>query len=60
MYAKGLLLFTEVGKYLKKIESRFPGSDRALNSLSKAFADMVDVLRRERSEFEVSLSHDCV
>lgn len=58
VYAKGQLLFTEIGKYLKKIESQFSGSDLVLNSSSKAFDDILEMLRLERSEFEEKIK-DC-
>jgi len=55
VYTKGLLLFTEIANYLKKMESEFSGSN-LLNGSSEGFSDIVALLRLERSEFEVSLS----
>ncbi|XP_048495881.1 putative 1-phosphatidylinositol-3-phosphate 5-kinase FAB1D isoform X2 [Beta vulgaris subsp. vulgaris] len=52
VYTTGLVLFNELEKYLKKIESRFSGWNLVLNGFSKGFADIVDMLKLERSEFE--------
>lgn len=54
VYTKGLLLFTEIANYLKKIESEFSGSN-LLNGSSEGFSDIVALLRLERSEFEENI-----
>jgi len=56
VYTKGLLLFTEISKYLKEIKSGFSGSNHLRNGSSEGFSDIVALLKLERSEFEVSLS----
>ncbi|XP_021760479.1 putative 1-phosphatidylinositol-3-phosphate 5-kinase FAB1D [Chenopodium quinoa] len=66
VYTSGLCLFNELEKYLKKIESRFSGCNLVLNGYSKGFADIVDMLKLEKSEFEENFknknedSHDSV
>ncbi|KAL2893685.1 putative 1-phosphatidylinositol-3-phosphate 5-kinase FAB1D [Bienertia sinuspersici] len=52
VYTTGLVLFNELEKYLKKIESRFSGWNLILNGYSKGFSDIIDLLKLERSEFE--------
>lgn len=60
VYTTGLVLFNELEKYLKKIESRFSGWNLVLNGFSNGFADIVDMLKLERSEFEVSFFFPCM
>lgn len=66
VYTTGLLLFNELEKYLQKMETRFSGWNLVLNGSLKGFADIVDMLKLERSEFEENFknksedSHDSV
>ncbi|XP_057531728.1 putative 1-phosphatidylinositol-3-phosphate 5-kinase FAB1D [Amaranthus tricolor] len=52
VYTTGLVLFNELEKYLKKIESKFSDWKLVLNSHTKGFPDILDMLRLERFEFE--------
>ncbi|KNA12894.1 hypothetical protein SOVF_121310 [Spinacia oleracea] len=52
VYTTGLLLFKELENHLNNLESRFSGWNLVLNGYSKGFADIVDILKLERSEFE--------
>lgn len=55
VYTKGILLFTEVESSLKKIKSQFEGLTLNLRGSLKEFSDIEDMLKQERSEFEVNI-----
>lgn len=52
LYAKGILLFTEIEISLKKLGSQFAGSTLNLHGSIKDFSDIEEMLKQERSEFE--------
>ncbi|KAK9270349.1 hypothetical protein L1049_025928 [Liquidambar formosana] len=55
VYMKGMLVFMEVENSLKKLGSQFAGSTLNLHGSLKEFSDIEEMLRQERSEFEVNI-----
>lgn len=54
---KGIHLFEEVAQSLQEIASRFLGSTLNLNGTLKKFSDIEEMLKQERSQFEVKSGH---
>lgn len=54
---KGINLFEEVAQSLLQIASRFLGSTLKLNGTLKKFSDIEEMLKQERSQFEVKSGH---
>lgn len=50
---KGMLLFTEVENSLKKFKPQFEGVTFNIQGSLKVFSDIEEMLRQERTEFEV-------
>lgn len=55
VYTKGILLFSEVESSLKQIGSRFVGSTLNLQGSLKEFSVTSEILKQERSVFEVDI-----
>lgn len=53
---KGMSLFTEIANYLHKIRSRFTSAALNLRGSLTDFSGIEEMLRLERSDFEVRLS----
>lgn len=53
VYTKGMLLFREVANALKKIRSQFAGRTVNLQGVSLDLSGIEEILKLERSEFEV-------
>lgn len=51
---KGILLFTEVEKSLKKVKSQYEGLTLNLRGFILEFSDIEEMLKEEKVEFEVS------
>ncbi|GAB4844844.1 hypothetical protein Ancab_038232 [Ancistrocladus abbreviatus] len=60
VYTKGMLVFTEVADYLKKIKSRFSGITLNLGGSLKEFSDIEEMLNAERAEFEDDIKSTCI
>lgn len=52
---KGMSLFTEIANYLHKIRSRFTSAALNLRGSLTDFSGIEEMLRLERSDFEVRL-----
>ncbi|KAI4346579.1 hypothetical protein L6164_007464 [Bauhinia variegata] len=57
VYMKGILLFTELAKYLKKIKIQFVGSTLNLGGSMKNFCEIEKMLEKEREEFEMNIKN---
>ncbi|GMH31339.1 hypothetical protein Nepgr_033182 [Nepenthes gracilis] len=55
VYTKGMLVFTEVANYLKKIKSRFSGITLNIGGSRKEFSDIEEMVSVERNEFEENI-----
>ncbi|GMP48121.1 hypothetical protein CsSME_00015591 [Camellia sinensis var. sinensis] len=55
VYLKGIHLFEEVAKSLQEISSRFSGSKLNLGGTIKEFSDIEEMLKQERSQFEMNI-----
>lgn len=60
VYKKGARLFDEVEKCLQGIASRFSGSILNLNGALKEFSDIEEMLKQERSQFEMNIQNVAV
>ncbi|GAB2291202.1 hypothetical protein Dimus_025460 [Dionaea muscipula] len=60
VYTKGILLFTELANYLKKIKSQFSGMSFKLCGSVKEFLDIEEMLSLERDEFEENIKTTCI
>ncbi|XP_056163414.1 putative 1-phosphatidylinositol-3-phosphate 5-kinase FAB1D isoform X3 [Syzygium oleosum] len=57
VYTKGMLLFAEVERTLKKIGPQFAGSVVHQIDLPKAFSDIKEMLKQESHDFELSIQN---
>ncbi|KAG7942800.1 hypothetical protein I3843_15G005900 [Carya illinoinensis] len=57
VYTKGMSMFTEVENSLKRIRSQFSGKPLNLQGVSLDLSDIEDMLKQERSEFEVNIQN---
>ncbi|XP_059631892.1 putative 1-phosphatidylinositol-3-phosphate 5-kinase FAB1D [Cornus florida] len=60
VYSKGILLFTQVAKSLHKIESQFPTSSLNFRGSLKELSDIQEMLKQERSEFEMKIQNNVI
>ncbi|KAL9261618.1 putative 1-phosphatidylinositol-3-phosphate 5-kinase FAB1D [Drosera capensis] len=60
VYTKGVMMFTEIADYLKKIKPQFSGVSFKLDGSLKEFLYIEDMLASERDEFEEKIRSACV
>uniref|UniRef100_A0A5B7CCC5 1-phosphatidylinositol-3-phosphate 5-kinase n=1 Tax=Davidia involucrata TaxID=16924 RepID=A0A5B7CCC5_DAVIN len=60
VYTKGMLLFTQVEGYLQKIGSQFAGSNLNRCGSLKELSDIQEMLKQERSQFEINMQNKVV
>ncbi|KAK4483851.1 hypothetical protein RD792_011060 [Penstemon davidsonii] len=57
VYLKGISMFLEIEKSLKEIGTRYVGMTLNILGLSKDFSDIVEMLKKEKEQFEVDIQN---
>ncbi|XP_011074908.1 putative 1-phosphatidylinositol-3-phosphate 5-kinase FAB1D [Sesamum indicum] len=57
VYSKGISMFSDIEKSLKDIGSRYVGVTLNIHGSSKQFSDIVEMLKQEKSQFEVDIQN---
>ncbi|KAL0432158.1 UNVERIFIED_CONTAM: putative 1-phosphatidylinositol-3-phosphate 5-kinase FAB1D [Sesamum latifolium] len=57
VYSKGISMFLDIEKSLKDIGSRYVGVTLNIQGSSKQFSDIVEMLKQEKSQFEVDIQN---
>ncbi|CAA0827851.1 Putative 1-phosphatidylinositol-3-phosphate 5-kinase FAB1D [Striga hermonthica] len=57
VYRKGILMFLEIEKSLMDLKNRYIGATLNIQGSRKEFSDIVDMLKMEKSQFEVEIQN---